>query len=105
TNLQSEFPNIVLINQKNQGVSMARNNALAIAKGTYMMPIDPDDYVVPNCFKRALEQAESHKLDVLYCAFEIFDVNHQSTWRTDYSQLIDRVDSGYDGYFAVRGIK
>ena len=105
TKLQKEIPNIVLINQENQGVSMARNNGLAIAKGKYMMPIDPDDYVVPNCFKRALEQAEFHKLDVLYCAFEIFDVNHQSIWRTDYSSLIDRVDSGYEGCFAVRGTK
>ena len=48
--LQDEFPNIILINQENQGVSMARNNAMAIAKGKYILPIDPDDYVVPNSF-------------------------------------------------------
>jgi glycosyltransferase involved in cell wall biosynthesis len=103
--LQKEIPNIVLINQENQGVSMARNNALAIAKGKYMMPIDPDDYVVPNCFKSVLEQADDYDLDVLYCAFEIYDVNHQSIWRTDYSKLINSIDNGYDGYFAVRGPK
>jgi glycosyltransferase involved in cell wall biosynthesis len=105
TNLHHEIPNLVLINQDNQGVSMARNNALAMAKGKYMMPVDPDDYVIPNCLKRVIDQAETNELEVLYCAFEIFDVNHVSTWRTNYASLIDRVDNGYDGYFAVRGAK
>ena len=103
--LQKEIPNIVLINQENQGVSMARNNAIAVAKGKYMMPIDPDDYLVPNCLKAVIDQTESNQLDVLYCAFEIFDVNHQSIWRTDYSELTNKVDNGYEGYFAVRGVK
>jgi glycosyltransferase involved in cell wall biosynthesis len=104
-NLQKEIPNIVLINQENQGVSMARNNAIAVAKGKYMMPIDPDDYLLPNCLQAVIDQAEENQLDVLYCAFEIFDVNHQSIWRTNYGTLSNRIDKGYDGYFAVRGLK
>lgn len=103
--LQKEFSNIVLINQQNQGVSMARNNAIAIAKGKYVLPIDPDDYLVANCLKAVIDQAESNEFDVLYCAFEIFDVNNQSIWRTDYSSLSNRIDIGYDGYFAIRGSK
>ncbi len=103
--LQQEIPNLILLNQENQGVSMARNNAMAIAKGKYLLPIDPDDYLVSNCLKNALVQADSKNLDVLYCAFEIFDENHTSVWRTDYSLLIGRVDNGYKGYFAVRGPK
>ena len=104
-NLQKEIPNIVLINQENQGVSMARNIAISVAKGKYMMPIDPDDYLVPNCLQAAINRAEADQLDVLYCAFEIFDVNYTAIWRTDYSELINKVDIGYDGYFAVRGAK
>jgi glycosyltransferase involved in cell wall biosynthesis len=103
--LQSEFPNLILINQENQGVSMARNNAMAIAKGRYMLPIDPDDYIVPHALRPALEQAEANNLDVLYCAFEIFDRSNHSIWRTDYSGLENQIDNGYDGYFAVRGPK
>jgi glycosyltransferase involved in cell wall biosynthesis len=102
--LQNEIPNIILIDQENQGVSMARNNAMAIAKGNYILPIDPDDYVVPNCLKKALEKAENEQLDVLYCAFEIFDENSKPIWRTNYSHLEQKIDSGYEGYFAVRGI-
>jgi glycosyltransferase involved in cell wall biosynthesis len=101
--LQKEFSNIVLINQENQGVSMARNNAIAVAKGKYMMPIDPDDYVVTNCLRGVIDQAETDELDVLYCSFEIFDVNHQSIFRTDYAKLTNRIDIGYDGFFTVKG--
>jgi glycosyltransferase involved in cell wall biosynthesis len=103
--LQIQIPNIILLEQENQGVSMARNNGMAIAKGKYMMPIDPDDYVVPNCLKQVLEQAEQNNLDVLYAAFEIFDANHESIWRTNYEHLVHKVDNGQDGYFAVRGAK
>lgn len=103
--LQKEIPNIIFLEQENQGVSMARNNGIAIAKGKYMMPIDPDDYVVPNCLKQVLDQAEQHNLDILYAAFEIFDANHESIWRTNYEYLVHKVDNGQDGYFAVRGAK
>jgi glycosyltransferase involved in cell wall biosynthesis len=104
-NLQKEISNIVLINQVNQGVSMARNNAISAAKGKYILPIDPDDYLVQNCLKQALEKIETNNLDVLYCAYEIFDVSGNSVWRTDYQSLEQRIDNGFDGYFAVRGHK
>ncbi len=104
-NFQKRIPNIILLEQENQGVSMARNNGIAIATGKYMMPIDPDDYVAPNCFKHILNQAETHNLDVLYAAFEIFDIQDKSTWRTNYKNLETTISNGVDGYFAVRGAK
>ncbi len=36
---------IKLINQKNQGLSVARNNAMKIAKGEYFWFVDADDYI------------------------------------------------------------
>jgi glycosyltransferase involved in cell wall biosynthesis len=101
--LQKRIPNIILLEQENKGVSVARNNGIAIAKGKYMMPIDPDDYVVPNCLKHILDRAEQNNLDVLYAAFEIFDKNEKSVWRTDYSAIATKIDNGQEGYFTVRG--
>lgn len=101
--LQQQFSNIVLINQENQGVSMARNNAIAIAKGEYILPIDPDDYVLPCTLKNIIDIAEKHRLDVLYLGFEIFDVNGKSVWLTDYSKQKDTIYNGVEGYFASRG--
>lgn len=103
--LQQEFSNLILINQENQGVSMARNNAIAIAKGEYILPIDPDDYVVPNVLKSVYENAKSRNLDVLYLAYEIFDKQGKSIWETDYESKNDTVFDGVDGYFAPRGLE
>jgi len=100
--LQAEFSNLILIDQENQGVSMARNNAIAMAKGKYILPIDPDDYVLPNTFHRFLERAEQEDLDGFYLGFEVFDVDGKSTWHTNYGHLQKTVD-GVEGYFASRG--
>ncbi len=101
--LQKEFTNIVLINQENQGVSMARNNAIDITKGEYILPIDPDDYVVPNTLKRILNKVKNQNLDVLHLGFEIFDVDGKSSWHTNFKEQENKVHTGSEGYFAGRG--
>jgi len=101
--LQKEFPNLILINQENQGVSMARNNAIAIAQGEYILPIDPDDYVVPNVLKLVYENAASRNLDVLYLSYEIFDKDGNMVWETGYVSKQEIVYDGVEGYFAPRG--
>ena len=103
--LQKEFSNILLINQENQGVSMARNNAIAIAKGEYILPIDPDDYVVPNVLKSVYDDAKSRDLDVLYLAYEIFDKQGNAVWETDFESKNDTIFDGVDGYFAPRSLQ
>ena len=92
--LQKEFSNIILINQENQGVSMARNNAIAIAKGEYILPIDPDDYVVPNVLETVYQNAVTRNLDVLYLAYEIFDKQGNSSWETNYQDKNDKIFDG-----------
>jgi len=105
--LQKEFSNIVLINQENQGVSMARNNAIAISKGTYILPIDPDDYVVSNTFQQIFNKLKKQDLDVLYLSFEIFNEAGLSSWKTNYRELEKNNYNGIEGYYAGRdyGVK
>ena len=103
--LQKEFSNLILINQENQGVSMARNNAIAKAQGEYILPIDPDDYVVPNVLKSVYENAKTRNLDVLYLAYEIFDKQGISIWETDYESKNGTIFDGVEGYFAPRSLE
>jgi glycosyltransferase involved in cell wall biosynthesis len=101
--LMEQFNNIVFIEHENKGVSVARNNALAIAKGTYILPIDPDDYILPNTLKGVLNRIVNKNLDVLYLGFEIFDAYGNSAWHTDYTKQTNQVFNGVEGYFAGRG--
>ena len=101
--LQKEFSNIILINQHNQGVSVARNNAIKRTEGKYILSIDPDDYVVANSFKRILTKIEENRLDVLYFGFEILDFNKKVIWKTDYKEQSKEIFDGIEGYFAARG--
>jgi len=101
--LQTEFDNIILINQQNQGVSMARNNALAIAKGKYILPVDPDDFVLPNTFSAILNLADKKDMDVLYMGFDFLDVDEKIIWKTDYKDFDNQIYNGTEGYFTARG--
>lgn len=57
--------NIIVINQANQGVSVARNNGLAQAKGEYILMIDSDDLLIDNSIKLLLEKALETKAEVV----------------------------------------
>jgi glycosyltransferase involved in cell wall biosynthesis len=101
--LQGIYNNIILLEQENQGVSMARNNAIAIARGNYLMPIDPDDYIVPNSLMMVLDKAINQDLDVLYLGFDILDNKNNLIWKSPFKDLENKIFPGIEGYFAARG--
>lgn len=102
--LQKEFNNIVFIEQENKGVSVARNEGIAVARGKYILCVDPDDYILPNTLERVVNIAETGNLDVLYLSFTILGVKGQVEYVTDYSKLDREVISGVDTYFKSRGV-
>lgn len=60
---------IILINQENQGVSVARNNGISKAKGTYLGFVDADDYVSNDYFERLFEISKQINSDILVTNF------------------------------------
>ncbi|HGH3733736.1 TPA: glycosyltransferase family 2 protein, partial [Acinetobacter baumannii] len=56
----------VFIDQKNQGQSVARNNALKIAKGEYVGFLDSDDYLLPNYFYELIKVINEKKVEIIH---------------------------------------
>ena len=48
---KNEHDNLIILSQKNQGISCARNNGLNLARGKYITFVDIDDYVSENYLK------------------------------------------------------
>ena len=64
-----QHKNITVINQENQGLSMARNNGMAIARGEYILMPDSDDLLVENSLKPLLKKALETKVDLVVADF------------------------------------
>lgn len=101
--IQNEFNNIILIDQSNQGVSSARNTGINAAAGKFILFIDPDDYIAPNCFKRILEVVEEKQVQVCFLGFVILH-NSGKTDEVLISEISNRkIYSGIEAYFVSRG--
>ena len=58
-------PRIKVITQTNQGLSMARNNALKHAKGEYILFLDSDDFICPHLLEICVFLAEKEAAEMV----------------------------------------
>ncbi|QXE01062.1 glycosyltransferase family 2 protein [Terribacillus sp. DMT04] len=77
---------IKLINQTNQGVGIARNSGLKIARGKYIYFCDADDYVDKDLLSENIRLAEEYNVNmVLFGNKEVFtDISKDLTHYTKY---------------------
>lgn len=59
------YSNLVIIEQENQGQSVARNRGLEYAIGQYVFFMDSDDFISENSLGSLLEKAIENDLDIL----------------------------------------
>jgi glycosyltransferase involved in cell wall biosynthesis len=61
---------IRVLHQRNQGLSDARNNGLALAKGDYIAFVDSDDWLDVTMYAKLMDLMQEYNLDIVKCATE-----------------------------------
>lgn len=56
---------VIVLQQENQGAGAARNKGLEIARGTYLLFLDADDFFSPNLVQKSYEKALRTRADVV----------------------------------------
>lgn len=80
--LAEEHDSVVFINQKNQGVGVARNSGIKASTGKYILPLDGDDLISKDYISKAVKVLESDKnVKVVYCKGIKFNGNGQKNWK------------------------
>ena len=65
----SNHTNIVILEQENQGLSVARNVGFAYASGQYILCIDSDDILIDNSLIHLCSMLDSSPVDMLIAGF------------------------------------
>lgn len=64
---KKKYSNLYVIEQKNGGISNARNNGIRAASGLYLGFIDNDDWVTPDYVEKLLDRACKTNADIVKC--------------------------------------
>ena len=65
----------IVIHQKNQGVSVARNTGISIANGKYITFVDSDDYVSSDFLHNLYAAISSNNADIAMCNYYMLSLN------------------------------
>lgn len=69
--LSETYPDkIVVVNQENGGISVARNTGIMVSKGRFLGFIDHDDYVEPDYVQTLLDTAYRTGSDIVKCGYD-----------------------------------
>lgn len=75
TKYSSKNDNIIVINQKNSGVSASRNAGINKASGKYIVFVDADDMVYSEGFAFLIGQAEKLNADIILFNYKVCNEN------------------------------
>lgn len=86
---KKKLPNLIIQDQKNQGLSMARNNGIKISKGEFVMPLDSDDFLHKDYLKETVDLAMKNKeIGAVTSYVKCFGKNNY-IWETKSSNLLE----------------
>lgn len=93
-----KYTNLKVINQENQGLSMARNNGLEVARGEYVWFVDSDDWIETNCLHSLYDSLNKYVPDV--CSMPM-KWSYSRHYELDFSVEKTHMMSGKDYLYSV----
>ena len=80
--LESQHPEVRVLDQANAGVTKARNAGIAATQGEYLLPLDGDDLISPDYILQGLAiLATRPEVKVVYCQAEKFSNSGRKPWK------------------------
>lgn len=71
----TQYPNKIKlkVNEQNQGISAASNDAIALSTGEYLLLVDQDDMIAPNALFEYVKILQAKQYDFLYSDEDMID--------------------------------
>ena len=73
TEYKSKFPELIIINQKNRGISETRNVGMSVARGEFVAFVDSDDFIELDMFEKMYAVAKRENVDVVICNYILYN--------------------------------
>lgn len=91
----------ILYNKVNEGVSKARNYALARVRGKYVTFIDSDDWINQNFLSKMIEKIEEKKADIICCCYNCVTDNEKKAMINVKDKLLTKNEAldGFSDYY------
>lgn len=78
----NEDTRIVVVNQENAGVSMARNKGLSLAHGSLIGFVDADDWIEEGMYEAMIKRIEDQQIDLVACSVKQHYMADDQYWTT-----------------------
>lgn len=98
--ISTEYANVRIIDKINEGVSVARNTGLSVAKGEYVGFVDSDDIIINDMFKKMIDVSADNNSDIVTCSFleEVDGKKYFSRYK--YNNSISTKDEAIKKFFS-----
>ena len=88
----NKYQNVKVIHKENEGVSIARNIGIDLAKGKYIWFVDCDDVIRANCLGKLFNLMTEYKPEVFRLNYDRVDSNFKCSFNQDESLQFERVE-------------
>ena len=80
--LETQHPEVRVLDQANAGVTKARNAGIAAAQGEYILPLDGDDLISATYIEQGMAILTARpEVKVVYCQAEKFSTTTRKPWK------------------------